>query len=658
MFRQLGLLAAALILVAVPATAGMMLLGMGGLPGGGYTPLCGGSNPTCAYAYSTERKLVSTATTALQVERSVDSTTQDVGFTSTGRVNTATVDAFCNASVGGVISRNCLISKIYDQSGNGCVIYNSSVANMPNYMVDPEHSGLPRFQKAYQGPGGVLTFLLDSNGGVASPFTGACTLVSGGTQSLFMAGSSLYTAFSSGQFGLMENTHGATAGTMWAAFIGPPEPGTDAGYLYDKCINTLGLNCGGLDTEAQGPQANYTRTANDDVIDIATSAGSTGPVNIWMNNVQITTAEAVPHALVTQHRMTWGTSGDASTPGPSIGRTETFYALTLSSGQVAALYSNETTFTAGLTTTYQGPGDVVGGETSYSTGPTDQEVVQMQWLSQCFSLRKCYAAYEGPALNVCQGSGSCEDIGWVNNAIDTATMSAFCGPVSGHNNCAVQIWYNEALNIVNTTNGVGTGIDATAVSSSNRPAVLWSGCGTTAITVCIQTSAANYFTTNAVSSTSTVGDGGYSMSAVAQRTGGTAALSALLSSASTPATFIGFAASANTCAGSASTGGTGATAACNDNALHSITVDAVTSPSKSIKVYVDGTAGTAVTGLTPAYGETGLGVGATGAGLDSCICQLSEVLFFVDNYNAAFNAGLGVTGVANLRANQRAVFGF
>jgi hypothetical protein len=653
MFRQLGLLAAVLILVAVPATAGMMMLGMGGLPGGGYTPLCGGSNPTCTYAYSTERQMVSTATLAFQVERSVDSATQDVGFTGAGVVNTATVDGFCNASVAGVISRNCFISAIYDQTGNNCKIYNTTAANMPDYLTDPNHSGLPRFQKAYQGPGGVLTFLLDSNGGVASPFTGACTLVSGGTQSLFMAGSSLYTAFSSGQFGLMENTHGATAGTMWAAFIGPL-----GAYTYDKCVaNTT--NCGGLDTEAQGPQANYTRTANDDVIDIATSAGSLGPVNIWMNNVQITTAEAVPHALATQYRMTWGTSGDASTPGPSIGRTETFYALTLSSGQVAALYSNETAFDAGLTTAYQGPGDLIGGETSYSIGLTDQEVKQMHWLSQCFSLRKCYAAYEGPALNVCQGSGSCEDIGWVNNAIDTATMSAFCGPVSGLNNCAVQIWYNEALNMVNSTgNGVGAGVDATAASSSNRPAVLWSGCGTSTITVCIQTSATNYFTTNIPNTGAGTGSGGYSLSAVAQRTGGTSALSAIFSSVSPPTTFIGFAAAVNTCAGSVSTGGSGATATCADNAVHSITVDGVTSPSKSIKVYVDGTAGTGVTGLTPALGETGLGVGATGAGLDPCTCQLSEALFFVDGYNTAFNAGLGATGVANLRANQRAAYGF
>jgi hypothetical protein len=276
----------------------------------------------------------------------------------------------------------------------------------------------------------------------------------------------------------------------------------------------------------------------------------------------------------------------------------------------------------------------------------------MQWLSQCFSLRKCYAAYEGPALNVCQGSGSCEDIGWVNNAIDTATMSAFCGAVSGLNNCAVQIWYNQALAQAATTNGVGAGIDATAVSSANRPAILWSGCGTTAITVCIQTSSTNYFTTSGI----TV-DGAYAMSAVASRTGNLTSLSAILSSVSTPETFIGFAAAANTCTGSATASGGASTVACMDNVVHSITVDAHTSPSASTIAYVDGVAGAANTSAI-GYSGSGLGVGATGAGLDPCACQLSEVLVYADSTNTSFNTALGAAGVARLRANQRATYGF
>ncbi len=646
-------LLALLIAAVAPADAGMMLLGMGPPPvSSGYTPPCGGTNPACAYAYSTERQMVSTATTAFQVYRSVDGTYQDVGFTGAGLVNTATVNAFCNAAVGGVISRNCLLARIYDQSGNACPIWNATVANMPDYYVDPGHQGLPRFQAVYQGSGTVFSFLLDSGGTTQNPPTHHCAALTGPAQSLFFAGNSSYAAFSSGQNGLMEGTVASgPQGAMFAAFTGPQGP-----YSYNHCVpNTT--PCGGMDTEAQGPQDNYTRTSNDDYTVIAAAPTSgTSPWNVYINNNNAFPNDSQPDALVTGFRMTWGASGDHSQHGPNIGRSEAFFGSVLTSGQVANLYSNETGFTAGLTTGYVGPGDnaVVGNENSYSPGLTSQKVLQLQWLSQAFSLRKAYAGYEGPALNACQGQGavSCEDIGWVNNTLDTATLSAFCGPVSGLNNCTVETWYNEALAQAATTNGVGTGIDATAVSTSARPTIAWSGCGTTAITVCIVTSSTNYFTTAGI----TV-DGGYTMSAVAQRTGGTTSLSAILSSVSTPETFIGFAASANTCTGSATSGGGASTVACNDNAVHSITIDAHTSPSASTITYVDGTAGTANTS-TIGYSGTGLGVGATGAGLDPCTCQLSEVLVYADAHDTSYNTALGSAGVATLRANQRAAFGF
>jgi hypothetical protein len=104
----------------------MLLLGVGTALGSGdsYSPLC--SVVSCTYALSTERQLVSTATKAIQVYRCVDGSAQDVGFTRAGVVNTATVDAFCNASVGGVISRNCFLAKIYEQNGvTACTLFNS-----------------------------------------------------------------------------------------------------------------------------------------------------------------------------------------------------------------------------------------------------------------------------------------------------------------------------------------------------------------------------------------------------------------------------------------------------------------------------------------------------------------------------------------------------
>ena len=116
-------------------------------------------------------------------------------------------------------------------------------------------------------------------------------------------------------------------------------------------------------------------------------------------------------------------------------------------------------------------------------------------------------------------------------------MSAFCGPVSGLNDCAVQIWYNQALNQNSLANNQNTALDAIAATTSKRPTIVWSGCQTTAITVCIATSPTNYFTTNGIG----VSTGGYTISAVAQRVG-TITTSAIYSSTTGtgPETSLGF----------------------------------------------------------------------------------------------------------------------
>ncbi len=65
---------------------------------------------------------------------------------------------------------------------------------------------------------------------------------------------------------------------MFAAFTGPQGP-----YSYNHCVpNTT--PCGGMDTEAQGPQDNYTRTSNDDYTVIAAAPTSgTSPWNVYIN---------------------------------------------------------------------------------------------------------------------------------------------------------------------------------------------------------------------------------------------------------------------------------------------------------------------------------------------------------------------------------------
>ena len=101
---------------------------------------------------------MSTATAAIQVFRTVDNTTANIGFISNGKVNAAAVDAFCNAAVVGVISRNCFISRVFDQTTNACDIFNTIASGMPDYMVWPSHGGLPIFQKSFQGNTGLAEF--------------------------------------------------------------------------------------------------------------------------------------------------------------------------------------------------------------------------------------------------------------------------------------------------------------------------------------------------------------------------------------------------------------------------------------------------------------------------------------------------------------------
>ena len=443
-----------------------------------YTPLCGGSNPTCTYAYSTERKMVAGATTGIAVYRSVDGTTQSIGFTRNGQTDTAAVQAFCNAAVSGVISRNCLLSTVYDQAyeavhgrTGGCDITNATPSAMPTYLTWPAHSNLPQFQKGWQGTG--TNFYLDTTG---------CTALTGGAQSLFYSGSNLYWSVVGGQAGLNENTPAPFPfGSMFSAYVG-------FGVKFGYCVITR--YCGAFDTEGEGPQVPFTSTSNGDLIQVLATAGGRGPNNAWANNAQIMANGMVAHPLVTQGRMTWGATGDHKYNGPAINRSEAFYTSNLNSRQAAALYANEAAFQATLMLGYQGPGDLFG-EYSITPNVTRGHIGQMQYLAAAYTLRKPYAGYMGPLLNACQGQGAnsaCEDIGLTGNDIDTTTLSAFCGPVSGLNNCTVQKWYNSALNQSATVTGSNSALDFTAVSTSARPAIAFSGCGTSKITVCILTS--------------------------------------------------------------------------------------------------------------------------------------------------------------------------
>jgi len=79
-----------------------------------------------------------------------------------------------------------------------------------------------------------------------------------------------------------------------------------------------------------------------------------------------------------------------------------------------------------------------------------------------YSLRKLRTAYNGSAIRVRRSSDNTEqDIGFVNNELDTASLNTFVGANSGF----ITTWYDQS----------GNGINATQSTSANQPRIVLSG---------------------------------------------------------------------------------------------------------------------------------------------------------------------------------------
>jgi hypothetical protein len=82
------------------------------------------STGVAAFAYSLRLLSASYTGYAVQVRRSSDSTTQNVGFTIYGLLDTTTLNTFC-------YNTNCYVATWYDQSGHGNNAVQSTAANQP-----------------------------------------------------------------------------------------------------------------------------------------------------------------------------------------------------------------------------------------------------------------------------------------------------------------------------------------------------------------------------------------------------------------------------------------------------------------------------------------------------------------------------------------------
>lgn len=79
-----------------------------------------------------------------------------------------------------------------------------------------------------------------------------------------------------------------------------------------------------------------------------------------------------------------------------------------------------------------------------------------------YSLRKLRIAYSGSAIRVRRSSDNTEqDIGFVNNVLDTSSLTSFCGSGNGF----VTTWYDQSGNAVNVTQ----------TTAGNQPQIVSSG---------------------------------------------------------------------------------------------------------------------------------------------------------------------------------------
>jgi len=83
--------------------------------------------PNAAAAYSVRKLRAAYTGNAIQVRRSSDNTTQDIGFTALGNLDTTTLTSFCSGT-------NGFVTTWYDQSGNARNATQTTAANQPQIV--------------------------------------------------------------------------------------------------------------------------------------------------------------------------------------------------------------------------------------------------------------------------------------------------------------------------------------------------------------------------------------------------------------------------------------------------------------------------------------------------------------------------------------------
>ena len=354
--------------------------------------------PTAAYSL----RLLSSkySGNAVTVRRSSDGTTANIGFSGT-TLNTTALTNFC-------ASTNCFVTTWFDQSGNGNDATQATAANQPQIVSSGAvitQNGLPSIQLAASSS----TYLLLPSGIVASA-------TSGGTVN------GMFSSNSSGAWARYFDFGTGTAVNWFAT----PNSGTDFKFR----ITTAGSG---------SEQGSYgAHTLNTTALRIHTFEVASTTMSAYVNGAtyEAATVSITPSQI----------SGSLNYIGKSQYGADAYFNGYVSEFMVVASGLSA----ADRSTVEQNQSLYYSVALANATGTVSCCALDSLGgtAAAAYSLRQLSSSYAGSAITVTRSSDSTTaNIGFVNKALDTATLMSFCASTT----CTVSTWYDQSGNGVNLT---------------------------------------------------------------------------------------------------------------------------------------------------------------------------------------------------------------
>lgn len=400
------------------------------------------------------RKLVSKYSgAALNVRRSSDNANQDIGFTSAGDLDTASLLSFCGTNT-------CYVTKAYDQSGNGYDFAQNTASAQPVIVS-----------------AGTL---------VTSGTTGKPALQFNGAQSLATVSSFFYYGLEA-TVNAVANLSSSTAAWGRVADLSNPidasqlnasssiailQNNTNAAFTYDR--NNVVVTSGA------------TATSN---MTFGTSSSVWSVYDSWLQRMQVDgnvlPAQTLGFTPPYYQRFEVNSivAGNSLAGGAGItGQISemVMFPYAVGAQAISAIRATQVSyFGAGVVASSGNGSDGSSSGSSGSTAPSVSYMLTgMPSPTAAYSLRQLSGTYTGKAVHVIRASdNAAQDIGFTASGdLDTAALSTFCGSST----CSIATWYDQSGNGKDLTQPVAAAqpiiVNAgTLVTMNSKPAALFNG---------------------------------------------------------------------------------------------------------------------------------------------------------------------------------------